>query len=143
MAGLMARVWHPATSYWTGCPTDSTRWDPDDLALPHVYPTVEGGVQAEWSISRREISLSVDPATREGTWHVLDMGTDSEEERTLDLTDDRAWTWVAEQIPALPEAPHHMMGSRVSRQRPLRVLESSKRHSGLAVSGGFKPLEIL
>ena len=24
---------------------------PDDLALPHIYPTVEGGVQAEWSIS--------------------------------------------------------------------------------------------
>ena len=78
---------------------------PDDLPLPHVYPTVEGGVQAEWSISRREISLSVDPATREGTWHVLDMGTDSEEERTLDLTDDRAWTWVAEQIHSLSEAP--------------------------------------
>ena len=80
-------------------------WDPDQLALPHVYPTPDGGVQAEWSISGHEISLSVDPATREGTWHVLDMGTDSEEERTLDLTDDRAWTWVAEQIHSLSEAP--------------------------------------
>ena len=80
------------------------RWDPDKLALPHVYPTLDGGVQAEWSIARREISLSVDPATREGAWHVLDMGTDSEEERTLDLTDDSAWTWVAEQIHSLSEA---------------------------------------
>ena len=81
------------------------RWYQDDLALPHVYPTVDGGVQAEWSISLREISLSVDPASREGAWHALDMGTNSEEERTLDLTDDSGWRWVAEQIHSLSEAP--------------------------------------
>ena len=40
---------------------DSTVATRNDLPLPHVYPTVEGGVQAEWSISHHEISLSVGP----------------------------------------------------------------------------------
>ena len=85
----------------------SERFDrayPDGLPLPHIYPTVEGGVQAEWSMAGQEISLTVDPATWEGAWHVLDMGTDSTDERTLDLTDDSDWSWFTGQIGSLAGA---------------------------------------
>ena len=86
----------------------SERFDlayPDELPLPHVYPTVEGGVQAEWSMSGQEVSLKVDPATREGAWHLLDMATDSEDEQALHLTDDSGWRWLTEQIYSLSEVP--------------------------------------
>ena len=30
------------------------------LSLPHLYPTAEGGVQAEWSLNDWEVSLDID-----------------------------------------------------------------------------------
>jgi hypothetical protein len=42
---------------WTEC------W-PDDVSLPHVYPTPEGGVQFEWSVPGGSISAEVNLDTR-------------------------------------------------------------------------------
>lgn len=64
---------------------------PDDLALPHMYPTPEGGVQAEWSLSAREASLEVDLATHQGEWHSFDLKTNEEDTHCFDLDDDGAW----------------------------------------------------
>ena len=71
---------------------------PDDLPLPYLYPTPEGGVQAEWSLSENEISLEVDLVTRQGAWHQLDMNTNADEARKLNLDDVKGWTWVVAEI---------------------------------------------
>lgn len=71
---------------------------PDDLPLPHLYPTAEGGVRAEWSISGRELSLDVTLTERSGHWHSLDMGTDAEYAETLFLSDAAGWNRVADLV---------------------------------------------
>ena len=76
---------------------------PDDLPLPYLYPTPEGGVQAEWSLSANEISLEVDLVTRQGAWHRLDMNTNADDARKLNLDDVKGWTWVVEEIRKMVE----------------------------------------
>ena len=79
----------------------SERFDilyPDDLPLPHIYPTVEGNVQAEWSLSHNEISLSIDCASHAGEWHVLNMDTNAESSEPLNLADDNDWTKLTQYI---------------------------------------------
>ena len=58
---------------------------PDELPLPHIYPTVEGGVQAEWSLSSHEVSLSIDFAA---AWIGRDLGHRGGRRTGLALTDD-------------------------------------------------------
>ena len=77
---------------------------PDELPLPHIYPTVEGGVQAEWSLSSHEVSLSIDFATRAGEWHVLNADTTAEDRKLLNLADDNDWIALAQDIRSLAEA---------------------------------------
>ncbi len=64
---------------------------PDDLALPRVYPTVEGGIQAEWSIEPNEITLQIDLTSHQGQWYVLNMQTDLEETDAFNLDDSKDW----------------------------------------------------
>lgn len=78
---------------------------PDDLQLPHVYPTVEGGVQAEWSLLSHEVSLSIDPAAHSGEWHVLHKDTNDEDIAVFNLTEDSGWKKLAQSIRLLSEAP--------------------------------------
>ncbi|MCE2434685.1 MAG: hypothetical protein J4F29_17440 [Candidatus Latescibacteria bacterium] len=76
---------------------------PNDLPLPYLYPTPEGGVQAEWSLSANEISLEVDLVTRQGAWHQLDMNTNADGARKLNLDDVKDWTWVVAEIRKIVE----------------------------------------
>ena len=71
---------------------------PDDLPRPYIYPTPEGGVQFEWSLGSREVSLDIDFHTRVGYWHSMDMISLSDEERDLDLDDAREWAWLISEI---------------------------------------------
>ena len=85
----------------------SVRFDtlyPDELPLPHIYPTVEGGIQAEWSLSSHEVSLSINVATHAGEWHVLNTDSDAEESESLDLVDDNDWIKLTQNIRSLAEA---------------------------------------
>ncbi len=74
---------------------------PEELPLPHIYPTVEGGVQAEWTLSSHEASLRIDFSTRAGEWHVLNMDTHSDDTETLDLTCENGWIRLAQKIRVL------------------------------------------
>ena len=76
---------------------------PDDLSLPYLYPTVEGGVQAEWSLSAREISLRFHPDNRTAEWHDLALDTDEEDTRELDLAEGQDWEWLAARVVALSQ----------------------------------------
>lgn len=67
---------------------------PDDLQLPFLYPTTEGGIQAEWSLPPNEVTLNIHPANKTGEWHTLNTETDDEEPRTLNLLEADDWQWL-------------------------------------------------
>ena len=70
----------------------------DDAPLPYLYPTPEGRVLAEWSHKPWSSSLEIDLAKKSGDWHTLNLDTDDEETRVLDLTDPQSWMWLAQEI---------------------------------------------
>lgn len=71
---------------------------PDEMPLPHLYPTPEGGISAEWSNDQWDLSLDIHLADKRGTWHELNLENDRDETRELDLEDDSAWAWLIEKL---------------------------------------------
>jgi hypothetical protein len=49
------------------------RFFSSDLPLPHLYPTPEGGVQAEWSTDTWDVSLEIDLKTQQSELHALNV----------------------------------------------------------------------
>lgn len=76
----------------------------DDLRPPFLYPTPEGGVQAEWSQGTREVTLEIDLSSHKARWHELDVETDTEESRDLNLDAASDWTWLSQQVGRLTGA---------------------------------------
>ena len=70
----------------------------DDLPLPHLYPTAEGGVRAEWTARPHELSLDIDLTARTGGWHLLNLDDDAEQARKLNLDDAKDWQWLIAQV---------------------------------------------
>ncbi|MEI6415960.1 MAG: hypothetical protein WCP34_17120 [Pseudomonadota bacterium] len=77
---------------------------PDDLPLPYLYPTAEGGIQAEWSLHGHEITLEISLDTHRGEWNALNMETEEAMEQILDLDEREGWDWLATQIQPLSGA---------------------------------------
>ncbi|KJS32927.1 MAG: hypothetical protein VR64_05250 [Desulfatitalea sp. BRH_c12] len=71
---------------------------PDHFPVPYLYPTAEGGIQAEWSLSGSEITLEIDLDSYKGEWHALNMSTANEASDTLDLKEATAWHWIVDEI---------------------------------------------
>lgn len=72
---------------------------PDELPLPYVYPTPEGGIEAEWSLGTHSAILEFHLDTHQGDW--LQFSKDSEDEESscsLDLDKTEAWRWLATAI---------------------------------------------
>ncbi len=74
---------------------------PDELPLPYLYPTAEGGVQAEWTLSKTEISLDINLVEHKAAWHSVNMETLEEISEELDLTKSTGWIRIAENIRSL------------------------------------------
>lgn len=80
------------------------RYLPADFPRPYLYPTVSGGIQVEWSIESNEVSLEIDLDSRLGIWHQLNLRpqlnlqSDDEIERELNLDHSTAWEWIICQI---------------------------------------------
>ncbi len=83
--------------------TTFDRYFPDDLPLPQIYPTAEGGIQAEWSLGSNEVSLEVDLSTHGGEWHRLDLVTDVEDLQVLELDNEGPWVWLITEIRRMTE----------------------------------------
>jgi hypothetical protein len=81
---------------WFGAAFD--RFFPDELPSPYLYPTVAGGVRAEWSIAPIELSVEVDLAKHIGHCHALNLDDDSEVDRTLNLDVAADWDWLAQKV---------------------------------------------
>ena len=77
---------------------------PDNLGLPYVYPVAEGGVRFEWSIGRQDVSLEIDLREHSGEWHSLNLDTDDEEAKALNLNAKVDWDWMVERLHALSGA---------------------------------------
>ncbi len=56
-----------------------------DLPLPHLYPTPEGGVQAEWSTDTWDVSLEIDLKSQEAQFHALNVENGEAEVQILQL----------------------------------------------------------
>lgn len=73
----------------------------DDLPLPHLFPTPDGGIEAEWSLGERAVIFEIDLNSHRGHWLSFDKQSDNadgEDGRTLDLNDPTCWTWFANEI---------------------------------------------
>ncbi len=76
---------------------------PDELPLPYVYPTAEGGLQIEWSLAGHEVSLEVSIESKQAHWHILNLATQAEAARELQLTQADDWVWINAEIRRLAE----------------------------------------
>ena len=73
---------------------------PPEFPLPYVYPTPEGGIQAEWSIPSCEASLTIDP-TRTAEWYELDLHLNQDSSERFDLASDEGWFRLSQLIGAI------------------------------------------
>lgn len=72
-----------------------------DLPLPHLYPTAEGGVQAEWGLNDWEVSLEIDLDEQRGAYQALNLKDGSCVEHTLLLGSREGWSQLNEAIRSL------------------------------------------
>jgi hypothetical protein len=75
----------------------SWHW-PQGLTKPWLCATGEGNIEAEWNLGKKDASLEIDLQTHTAYWHLLDLETDTFEERNLDLNLAKDWRWLTEQI---------------------------------------------
>lgn len=62
----------------------------DDTTLPRLYPTPEGGVEAEWLIDRLDVSIEFDEAAGSIEWHAMDLDTGVADQKTIEFDDTEA-----------------------------------------------------
>ena len=84
--------------------TSFDRYYPDDVALPHTFPTPKGSVELEWSLGSQSVVLEVDLETRWGDWVRFDKESDEGDSSRLRLSDSADWEWVAAEIRRLSES---------------------------------------
>jgi hypothetical protein len=74
-----------------------------DLPLPHLYPTPEGGMQAEWMFGREDVSLNIDLNRKVGIYNRLNLDTDDAEDAEIALDDDTGWQKLNELLTTLQQ----------------------------------------
>lgn len=79
----------PSDLSWLSTSFD-TSFEPD-LPLPCLYPTPEGGIQAEWTLAPWEISLEINLPAKTADLQALDTTSSECHEVTLDLSTPDAW----------------------------------------------------
>ena len=73
---------------------------PAELPLPYLYPTPEGGLQAEWSLHGCKMDLEVDLESHDGTWDETGPG-DHAYALELDLDDHNDWASLCDRLRAV------------------------------------------
>ena len=59
-----------------------------DLEQPRLFPTPEGGMEAEWRIGRLDLSIEFDPSSGVAEWHQLDLDSGAVVEQQAQLQDN-------------------------------------------------------
>ncbi|MBD3377256.1 hypothetical protein GF406_19670 [candidate division KSB1 bacterium] len=73
------------------------------LPLPYLYPTAEGGVQAEWSINKWEVSLEIDLIQESGEYQALNIETDEVQDFRYDLNNSEDWRAINDHLRKLKD----------------------------------------
>lgn len=71
---------------------------PDNVSLPHTYPTFEGGIRMEWSHGKNAMILEIDLNTHKAQWLWFDRDSDNDHERVLDMDNHQHWKWLVSEI---------------------------------------------
>jgi len=66
-----------------------------NLPMPYMYPTLEGGVQAEWTIGNWEVSLEINLSSFLTEYHAVNIVSRETHELSLILsTEDDNYDWT-------------------------------------------------
>lgn len=66
----------------------------DELPLPYLYPTAEGGLLAEWQIKDWEVSLEIDIDSLRSEFHAFNLKTNQESDSIFRLNEKDEWTKI-------------------------------------------------
>ncbi len=72
-----------------------------DLLLPHIYPTAEGGIQAEWSVDDWEVTLEVNLGSLQADYQALNMLNHNSTDMNLELSTPEGWAELENQLRAI------------------------------------------
>lgn len=70
------------------------RFNPE-LPLPYLYPTPDGGVQAEWTLGNWEVSLEISLPSLAAEYQAVDIATGETREHVLSLSAEDGAGWAA------------------------------------------------
>lgn len=76
---------------------------PEDLPLPFVYPTADGGIRLEWSLDPHDVTLEIDLAKHTAGLHELNLTSDEDREQILNLDEPADWKRLIERIQTIAE----------------------------------------
>jgi hypothetical protein len=68
------------------------------LPLPYLYPTPEGGIQAEWALHAWEVSLEIDLATQRAEFQAVQTTDGETIDKEYNLSDKNEWIALNETI---------------------------------------------
>jgi hypothetical protein len=74
------------------------------LPLPHLYPTPEGGILAEWNLGNWSVSLDVEIVTQAAQFEALNLVSDKITEFDLNLNEMSGWTVLNSELRQLSSA---------------------------------------
>jgi len=75
------------------------RYFHDELPLPYLCPTEDGGICAEWPLDPLNLSLEIDLENHRGYWHAMDFTNDTfTDKEDIDLNQPASWNWLCEQL---------------------------------------------
>jgi hypothetical protein len=72
-----------------------------DLPLPHLYPTPEANVLAEWQFGRKDIALEINLGSKNGDYSALDLDSGESEEESIELGNGEGWRRLNGRLEAL------------------------------------------
>lgn len=72
-----------------------------DLPLPYLYPTAEGGVQAEWSLNDWAVTLEIDLEKEQGEYQALNLKDQTCTDLAIALTERDGWTQLNQALKQL------------------------------------------
>ncbi len=108
--GQLEKGWHDGR----GNPLDETglswleesflnNYDDAGLPLPWLYPTIEGNVQAEWTIGDWEVSLEVRLNDKHGEYQAVNMDSGQQVDEEFDLTKAESWKSLNDRLLEMKE----------------------------------------
>ena len=70
----------------------------EKLPLPRLYPTAEGGIQAEWTCGNNEVSLEINLLTKKSSYQTMDTVSLDSTELEIDLSSEDGWKTLNEAL---------------------------------------------